>query len=397
MTPSREKNLRFTNSYHEVVEQVIYRSGTPRPKTLMDLNSGILEVSKDSNHVDSLQTLKKTVAPQLTWLTNEELDSNSLISLLDQGLIDYTIADSTQALLIQRFYPKLQIAFDISTARQIAWALPKSEDNSLYDAINSFFKQIKQDKTLEQLLERYYGHVGSLDYVDKCKFYHHQQIRLPLYKSYFLNAAKQHGLDWRLLAAVGYQESHWQDSAISPTGVRGIMMLTNDTALQVGIKDRTDPIQSISGGAIYFQQQLKKIPQQIAEPDRTWFALAAYNVGYGHLEDARILTKQQGRNPDKWLDVKQTLPLLSDEYWFMQTKHGYARGDEPVIYVENVRNYYDLLVWLNTEKPQSPLHKKPLFSVKQQIKKALEKVSDFFRQTQKSLGVQAENLGLVTG
>jgi membrane-bound lytic murein transglycosylase F len=396
VTQEREKSLRFSSSYHEIVEQVLYKSGTPRPKTVQDLNLGILEVVKDSSHIESLKNLRKTTAPGLSWVTNSELDSNNLIELLDKGLIDYTVADSTQVLLVQRFYPKLHIAFDISTPRQIGWALPKSTDNSLYNEINKFFRKIKQNKTLDQLLDRYYGHVGAMDYVDKCKFYQHQQNRLPLYKSYFMTVANQHNLDWRLLAAIGYQESHWENSAVSPTGVKGLMMLTNDTALQVGIKDRTDPIQSIAGGATYFQQQLKKIPQRIAEPDRTWFALAAYNVGYGHLEDARTLTQQQNKNPDKWLDVKQTLPLLTDEYWFMQTKHGYARGVEPVIYVENVRNYYDLLVWLTTEQSEKNTpSKKTLQSSKEQFKKIFQKASSFFSTTKNWLDEQTKELGLI--
>lgn len=393
VTEARGKKLRFSDSYHEIVEQVLYHSGTDQPKTIADLNSGILEVVKDSSHVESLERLRKTVSPQLRWLTNTELDSSGLIALLDQSLIDYTIVDSTQALIIQRFYPKLQIAFDISQPRQIAWGFPKSADNSLYNAVNLFVKKIKQDKTLEQLLERYYGHVDALDYVDKCRFYQHHQTRLPLYKPYFLTAAKQNNLDWRLLAAIGYQESHWENSAVSPTGVRGLMMLTNDTALQVGIADRTDPSQSIKGGALYFQQQLQKIPPRVPEPDRTWFALAAYNVGYGHLEDARILTRQQKLNPDKWLDVRKSLPLLEDENWFMQTRYGYARGNEPVMYVENVRNYYDLLVWLSTEKTaQNKKHNYPI-SIKERIKYVFKKIRDFLAEAKKSLDTKTESLG----
>jgi membrane-bound lytic murein transglycosylase F len=243
-----------------------------------------------------------------------------------------------------------------------------------------------------QLLDRYYGHVGSLDYVDKCKFHQHQKSRLPLYKPYFVAAANQQGLDWRLLAAIGYQESHWEGSAISPTGVRGIMMLTNDTALQVGIDNRTDPNQSIQGGAIYFQQQRQKIPPRIAEPDRTWFALAAYNVGFGHLEDARILTQQQGLNPDKWLDVKQALPLLAQESWFVQTKYGYARGGEPVIYVENVRNYYDLLVWLSTEQPLP--EKKIANPAKDPLKQIFQRIFDFLAKTKQEFVKKTESIRL---
>ncbi len=351
ITPSRKKRMRFSPAYHEVVEQVIYRSGTYRPRKPADLNLGILEVVNGSSHIDTLRHLKRTVAPKLTWTTNKGLDTNKLIGLVNEGLIDYTLADSTQALLTRRFYPKLHIAFDIGHPREIAWALPLSTDNSLYHEVNIFFAKIKKDKSLAQLLERYYGHADTLDYVNKCKFYEYERSRLPLYKKYFKKAAKQHNLDWRLLAAIGYQESHWEESAVSPTGVRGIMMLTQDTAQQLGVKDRTDPEQSIHGGAVYFKQRLKRIPLSIPEPDHTWFALAAYNIGFAHLEDARDLTKKQGGNPDKWMDVKKFLPLLAHEYWYSQTVHGYARGYEPIVYVENIRNYYDLLVWLTTEKP----------------------------------------------
>jgi membrane-bound lytic murein transglycosylase F len=172
---------------------------------------------------------------------------------------------------------------------------------------------------------------------------------LPQYQYYFQLAAMLYDIDWRLLAAIGYQESHWSASAVSAYGVEGIMMLTNDTADFLDVKDRTDPKQSIDGGARYFKQRLNLISDNIPEPDRTWFALASYNVGIGHLEDARQLTIQQGGNPDKWMDVKQRLPLLMEEKWHQQTKYGYARGKEPVQYVENIRSYYDLLVWLTEE------------------------------------------------
>jgi membrane-bound lytic murein transglycosylase F len=377
ITESRKKTIRFASPYHEVVEQVIYRSGTAHPRKPADLNAGILEVVKGSSHVETLRKLKQTSVPNLTWISNPGFDSHKLMGLVDQGLIDYTIADSTQALLIRRFYPKLHIAFDISEPRQIAWGLPLSHDDSLYHEINLFFKQLKKTKTLEQLLERYYGHADTLDYVDKCKFYEHYRSRLPLYRAFFIKAGKEQGIDWRLLAAMGYQESHWEEAAVSPTGVRGIMMLTRDTAQQVGIKDRTDPEQSIKGGAIYFQQQLKKISVTIPEPDHTWFALAAYNIGFGHLDDARVLAKKRSSNPDKWLDVKNILPLLAEEYWFVQTKHGYARGNEPIVYVENVRNYFDLLIWLTAEKPATPKNvllprHRPL---KERFKRILHKIT----------------------
>ena len=348
ITEQRSKKMRFAPAYHEITEQLIYRSGTRRPNDINSLTHGIIAVPKGTSHIDSLTYLKLDT-PALTWNVNDELDTDGLLYLVNEGLIDYTVADSNQAVLISRFYPKLNIAFDISEPRRLAWSLTPSDDNSLYDEVASFFERIKKDKTLDQLLEKHYGHTSSLSYIGNCKFRQQQKSRLPLYRKYFNSAAAQYHIDWRLLAAIGYQESHWQDKAASSTGVEGIMMLTNDTAAELGVKDRTDPNQSIAGGARYFQQRIQTIPEQIPEPDRTWFALASYNVGLGHLEDARDLTKKQGGNPDKWMDVKQRLPLLTQKKWHQQTKHGYARGQEPVEFVENIRSYYDLLVWLTEE------------------------------------------------
>ncbi|MGZ4995029.1 MAG: membrane-bound lytic murein transglycosylase MltF [Methylobacter sp.] len=348
ITEQRSKRMRFAPTYHEITEQLVYRSGTRRPNDINSLTHGIIEVAKSTSHIDSLVYLKRDT-PDLTWNINNELDTDGLLYLVNEGLIDYTVADSNQTTLIRRFYPKLNIAFDISEPRRLAWALSPSNDNSLYDEVLRFFERIKKDKTLDQLLEKYYGHTSSLSYIGNCKFRQQQKSRLPLYQKHFNAAANQYNIDWRLLAAIGYQESRWLDKAASPTGVEGIMMLTNDTAAELGIKNRNDPAQSINGGARYFQQRLQIIPEQIPEPDRTWFALASYNVGLGHLEDARTLTKKQGGNPDKWMDVKQRLPLLTQQKWHQKTKHGYARGQEPVEFVENIRSYYDLLVWLTEE------------------------------------------------
>jgi membrane-bound lytic murein transglycosylase F len=158
--------------------------------------------------------------------------------------------------------------------------------------------------------------------------------------------------DWRLLAAIGYQESKWDPTAVSPTGVKGLMMLTAETAQRLGVKDREDPRQSIFGGARYLQKMRETIPERVPEPDRTWLALAAYNLGYGHLEDGRILTQMHGKDPDSWQDVREHLPLLGQERWYMQVKRGYARGWEAVKFVDNVRGYLDILEWVSPD-PQA--------------------------------------------
>jgi membrane-bound lytic murein transglycosylase F len=179
--------------------------------------------------------------------------------------------------------------------------------------------------------------------------------RLPLYKEMFREAAGEIGMDWRLLAAIGYQESHWNPAAVSPTGVKGIMMLTQDTAGMMGVQDRENARESIFGGARYLMRVKDKVPERIPEPDRTWFTLAAYNIGFGHLEDARIITETLGGNPDDWSEVRANLPLLTQKKWYSRVKRGYARGWAPVHYVDNIRSYYEALMWLMSGELTDPI------------------------------------------
>ncbi|RRQ21058.1 membrane-bound lytic murein transglycosylase MltF [Thiohalobacter thiocyanaticus] len=294
----------------------------------------------------------------MSWRANRELDSEALLHLVWEQVIDYTIADSNEIAINQRFYPELRTAFAISEPQPLAWAFARGPDTSLYEAAKQFFFELRNSGRLAQIIERYYGHVQDFDYVGTRRYLRHIQLRLPEYTGIFKRAAKKNGLDWRLLAAVGYQESHWRPDARSPTGVRGIMMLTLNTVKYLGLDDRLDPVQSIQGGAEYLRMMIEKIPERIPEPDRTWLALAAYNIGFGHLEDARRLTEANGAEPDRWVDVKEHLPLLTQKKWYQRTRFGYARGHEPVQYVENIRSYYDILVWY-TERDQEPVPSPP--------------------------------------
>ncbi len=337
-------------SYHTVTQQLLYRKGLQdRPKKIEDLQNGILEVVDGTSQLALLTKLKKKY-PELSWHTNKDIATEELIELVDDGLVDYMLADSHEIALQRRFYPELRVAFELGSTKQLRWAVKSSDDRSLIKKINNFFEIIKKDGRLDQLIHRYYSHVAKFNYSDIQTFTQHVKERLPKYRELFEKEAKAQGMDWRLLAAIGYQESLWNEKAKSPTGVRGLMMLTLDTAKHVKIKNRLNPAESIKGGAIYFKKVLKKIPERIQQPDRTWFALASYNVGFGHLEDARKITQNRHGDPDKWIDLKKSLPLLSRKKWYKNTKNGYARGNEPVKYVENIRKYYDLLKWMDIKQ-----------------------------------------------
>lgn len=343
VTEQRKELLRFGPVYHEVTQQLVYKHGNIRPKDITDIVNGTLEVVADSSHVEQLQALQQEI-PELSWRENKELDSRGLLELVQLELIDYTIVDSNEMSANQSLFPELRVAFDISDPQPLAWAMVPTDDESLYLEVVDFFHDIEASGELDKLIEKYYGHIRRFDYVDTRAIHRRIQTHLPQYKDLFKAAADEYGFDWHLLAAMAYQESHWNPEAVSSTGVKGLMMLTRSTAKQLGVTDREDPEQSIFAGAAYLASLYSRLPERIKDPDRTWFALAAYNTGLGHLEDARVITQSIGKSPDSWSDVRESLPLLSKKKWYSKTKHGYARGSEPVRYVQNTRRYLNIIL-----------------------------------------------------
>ena len=319
ITEPRKESLKFGPSYQEVTEQLVYNINRDKPKDLSRTQGKLFEVVAESSHQHTLLS-EQSNFPDLSWKNNEELESEELLQLVSDEVIDYTIADSNELTLNQRFLINLRTAFDLGEPKELAWAFPKNDDHSLYMAAVKFFEQIKKNGELTRLIERAYGHTENFDYVGSLYFQRHIESRLPKYLKMFKQSAAENELDWQLLAAIGYQESHWNPKAISPTGVRGIMMLTQSTAAQLGVKNRLKPESSIDGGARYFASRLKRIKQTIEEPDKTWMALASYNVGAGPLEDARIITETQGKDPNKWVDVKESLPLLAKRKWYKKNQ-----------------------------------------------------------------------------
>ena len=344
VTDVLQSRFSYGPAYQTVSQHLVFQAGTSRPRDMAELDAPVVTVT-GSSQAQLLTSLSDDAAP--TLITTEDSDSEELLQKVAEGELDYTLADSNRLALQRRRYPNLAVAMTIEDSMPMAWALDRSQDDSIKAAMVEYFGTVHQSGWFTVLEDKYFGHIRTFDYVDSRAFNKSAETTLKRYKSMFQQYAGD--LDWRLLAAMSYQESHWKPDAVSRTGVRGLMMLTMDTATDWDVEDRTDPEQSIRGGARYFASLLSRIPARIGNPDRTWMAMAAYNIGMGHLEDARVLTERQGGNPDLWVDVKQRLPQLKQKKYYRTTNYGYARGDEALQYVDNIRRYYDSLVWLDEQ------------------------------------------------
>jgi len=332
-----------TVPYQQIPQLVVQRRGRPVTHNVAELGGTRVVVRAGSPQLDFLRGLRASGADYLSWteLPREQADPLDWIST---GDADYAVVDEDEFRFARHLFPDVTVAFTLPDPRSVQWLVRRTALD-LRDAANAFFERSRASGLLAQLNRAAAAESGDFEYLEARRFQDDIAAKLPELRAQFEKGATASGLDWRLLAAVGYQESHWNTHATSADGAMGLMMLTTDTAKAMGVTDRSDAEQNIRGGAVYLSQVLQMIPPRIAEPNRTWMALAAYNVGFGHLEDARVLTQMQGKNPDSWDDVSQFLPQLAEERWYAQARRGYARGWEPVRFVESVRGFLAVLEW----------------------------------------------------
>jgi membrane-bound lytic murein transglycosylase F len=337
-----------TTPYEEIPEIVVQPRGRAQVHSIAGLSNKRLVVLKNSPQQTLLETLHSQGMADLHW-TALAADQADPLELINGGDADYAVLDASEFAFTQHLHPEFTVAFALPNPRPVQWVVPMGAEQLLQSA-NRFISGARTSGELARIESDARNESGDFDYVAAHQFQSDIAERLPALQGLFEEAAQASGLDWRLLAAVGYQESKWQGGAASADGARGIMMLTTDAATAVGVDDRADLRQNIVGGARYLAQVIDTIPKRIPEPDRTWLALAAYNVGYGHLEDARVLAQSHGKNPDSWADVRTQLPLLAEEKWYLRARRGYARGWEPAKFVEQVRQYLAVLEWIDADK-----------------------------------------------
>ena len=348
----------WTTGYYSVEPVLIYNADGFKPKDWNDL-AGARVAYLENTGVEAPLAAARAAHPEVIWEPVALPSADALIAQVDEGHVDYAIVTSTDAATARNIYLSFEVGFPAGPKRELAWAVPAGQ-RALRADIDAFFARMRRDGSLARLAEKYFAPYREVRRIDAGVFHERIRSMLPQYRRQFQAAQEATGIEWRLLAAIAYQESQWDPFATSETGVRGFMQLTEDTARHLGVADRLDSSASIMAAARYIRDLKAKLPARITEPDRTWLALAAFNIGLGHLEDARILAQKQRLNPDLWNDVKKALPLLAEPEYYAQAKLGYARGGMPVAFVDRVRSYYDIL--LRTQSAHGPRLHVPLWS-----------------------------------
>ncbi len=327
--------------YLEVEQQVVGRRGGPEIKNEKALEAYTLWMTGSSARIEYLEELRQTY-PGVSWQIPTAYSAEDLLRMVWNRSLPLTVVDSNIRSMNHHYFPELTILLTLGTPRQLTWATDP-RNRRLGKTINTWFGRKETRDTIKGLVDHYYSHLESFDYVDLARYRRRIKVRLPKYRPYFEAAASKYKLDWKLVAAQAYQESHWNPEAESYTGVRGIMMITRDTAITMGLEDRMDVETSIFAGTRYLARLHRQIGPTVPEPDRTLMALAAYNIGFGHLQDARILAQRLEKPENTWHGVRSVFPLLQQKKYYNTLDHRYARGNEAVIYVDRIRTYYKML------------------------------------------------------
>lgn len=341
ITKERLEKVNFSIPYMTIQQHIVHHKLVFGPKNIEDLTFRTIHVRRGTSYHSRLEEIKKT-GVDFNYILHDNVPTEELIRMVHDREIKFTVADNNIAYLNQRYYPDIRIGIALQEKESLAWAVNKN-DSKMLEQINKFFLYANETGLLKQISNKYYSNIKDTDPYDLKRFHQRIKTRLPKYKKIIIEESQKYGFDWKLVAAVVYQESHFNPNARSFTNVRGLMQVTTVTAEEMGIKNRLKPSQSIKAGIKYLDKMVRKFDYLGDDYERILFALASYNIGYGHVIDAMQIAVDMGLDGMKWQNLKTTLPLLSKSKYYKQTKYGYARGWEPLQYVERILTYYDIL------------------------------------------------------
>ena len=341
ITEQRLEKVSFSIPYMNIQQHIIYHKSIPDPEKIEDLEKKTIHIRRGTSYQSKLESLKDS-GIDIHYVLHNNMPTEQLISMVHNKKIEYTIADSRIAKLARRYYPDIKVGMPLHSKESLAWAVKKN-NRFLLEQINKFILYATEKGLLQQLYDKYFANADTLDSFGIKKFHQRIKTRLPKYKQTLIKESEKYYLDWRLSAALMYQESHFNPFAKSFTNVKGLMQVTKITAREMGIKNRLNPEQSIKAGIKYFDKMLKKFDSFEDDYQKTMFALASYNIGYGHVVDAMKIVKNMGKDEKQWQNLKSGLLLLSKSKYYKKTKYGYARGREAVKFAKHVVTYFDIL------------------------------------------------------
>lgn len=305
---------------------VVYKRGTKRPKTIGDLNDERILTAARYFAIEPLSQLH---------LSDDHRSEYELLSAVNEGAERFVLSTNYRARNAKHYLPNLNRSFILPDLLDVVWVLPKHYDEPLMVRLNDFLKSSLEGNMPNELAEEYFRAPTRLSTYDALTVHKKIKAVFPQFEYAFKKAARKGDVDWQLLAAMGYQESKWSNDAKSPTGVRGVMQLTTETASALGVDDRLDMTQSINAAAVYLKQLRDRLPKSIEEPERTWFAVGAYNVGMKHILAAYRKARKKGLDRTQWKTIGDLLPTLYDK--------PFSRGEQARSYVERVQIFTDIV------------------------------------------------------
>jgi membrane-bound lytic murein transglycosylase F len=337
LTDERKTKYLPSLAYDGTSIRLISSYNKPKIKSLKWLKNLTGMVINNSSYVAIAKDLIKKYQAHIT--PKSDINLYELLQMITEYKIDYTLADSNIIAVYASYIPKLRLGKELTDKLQLVFYFSDKSDVSLKSKLDAFIIQYQYKGKIEDYKKLLMNTLPNSKPADTVNFLKNYKRRWPKVKEDIYTVAEKYGISPILLGAISYQESHWNPTAVSPTLVKGLMMLTKGVAKEQGVTDRFNPLQSLEGGAKHYLKMRQRIPERITEPDRTFFALASYNLGYGNVEQARVLAQKAGKNPDLWGDVRNFLPQLNE------ITGNKVDGETAVRYVDNIYVYQNLLQW----------------------------------------------------
>jgi membrane-bound lytic murein transglycosylase F len=308
----------------------------------LDLANQTVYVQKGSAYADRLKTLSNEIGAEIN-IVQVAIEAEQLVQMVAKGEIDYTVADENVASVNKTYYPMLDIETAVSFPQNLAWAVRKNSDE-LKIEIDNWLEDFKHSTRYAVIYNKYFKNQHTVSMVSS-DYYVLGSGKISRYDEAVKQQSERIGWDWRLVSSMMYQESRFNPEAVSWAGAFGLMQLMPATAGRFGVSKNTSPESHIRAGASFIKWLDKRFENEIPDSvERTKFVLAAYNVGKGHVDDARRLAEKHGDDPDIWEgSVEKWLLNKSQPRYYRDpvVKHGYARGIETTNYVRQVMDRYE--------------------------------------------------------